>query len=131
MYLKVPIYFSNTVRPGDAFAGSVTTNGAGRFPPILTDRPQGWRHTISAKLHSARLASAEAIAEAPSSASGVLPLTDFGTASFSATTANGQPIGHFAPDQINMVSGTTVKASTSSLSAGTAFSVTWLARCPG
>ncbi len=125
MYPKAPVYFSNTVRPGDAFAGSVTTNGAGSFTLTLTDHTQGWSHTISAKLHSARLASAEAIAEAPSSASGVLPLTDFGTASFSATTANGQPIGNFAPDQINMVSGTTVKASTSSLSGGTSFSVTW------
>jgi hypothetical protein len=45
----------------------------------------------------ARLASAEAIAEAPSGSGGVLPLTNFGTVSFSAVTVNGQPIGAFTP----------------------------------
>jgi hypothetical protein len=38
---------------------------------------------------------------------------------------NGQPIGSFNPDRIDMVSGTTTKATTSALSGGTAFSVKW------
>ena len=41
----------------------------------------------------------EVIAEAPSSLGGVLPLTDFGTAGFSAANADGQAIGTFTrPD---------------------------------
>ena len=44
---------------------------------------------------------------------------------FSSTAVNGQPIGNFNPDKIDMVSGSTVKALTSSLSGGTSFSVAW------
>jgi hypothetical protein len=66
------------------------------------------------------------IAEAPSSSGGVLPLTNFGTANFSAAMANGQAIGSFKPDKITMATSSgTVKASPSSLSGGTAFSVAW------
>jgi hypothetical protein len=77
------------------------------------------------RLKRAQLASAEVIAEAPSSSGGVLPLANFGTASFSAARVNGKTIGSFSPDRINMVSGSTIKASTSALTNGTAFSVTW------
>ncbi|HET8805095.1 MAG TPA: G1 family glutamic endopeptidase, partial [Gaiellales bacterium] len=76
------------------------------------------------KLKHAKLGSAEVIAEAPSSG-GVLPLANFGSVGFSAATVNGQPIGSFNPDRIDMVSGTTTKATTSALSGGTAFSVKW------
>jgi hypothetical protein len=55
----------------------------------------------------------------------VLPLTNFGTVSFSGTTVNGQPIGSYNPDRIDMVSGSTTKAQTSSLNGGTSFGVTW------
>ena len=68
---------------------------------------------------------AEAIAEAPSSSGGVLPLTNFGTVGFTSTLVNGQPIGSFNPDRIDMVSGSTLKAQTSGLSGGTSFSVAW------
>jgi hypothetical protein len=72
----------------------------------------------------AKLGSAEVIAEAPSSG-GVLPLANFGTVGFSAATVNGKPIGSFNPDRIDMVSGTTTKATTSALTNGKAFTVTW------
>jgi hypothetical protein len=55
----------------------------------------------------------------------MLPLTNFGTASFSAVTVNGQAIGAFNPDKIDMVGNGFTKASTSALSGGNAFSVTW------
>ena len=55
----------------------------------------------------------------------MLPLTNFGTASFSAATVNGQPIGAFNPDKIDMVGNGFTKAQTSALSGGNAFSVTW------
>jgi hypothetical protein len=54
-----------------------------------------------------------------------LPLTNFGTVSFSAVTVNGAAIGSFNPDRIDMVSGGVTKAQTSALSGGTSFSVAW------
>jgi hypothetical protein len=119
------VNFSNTVRPGDHFTSSVTESTGGKFTLVLSDTTQGWTRTVNKTLSSAALASAEVIAEAPSSSSGVLPLTNFGTASFTGATANGQPIGNFSPDRINMASGSTTKATTSALSGGSAFTVTW------
>ncbi|MDH6136144.1 hypothetical protein P3T37_005563 [Kitasatospora sp. MAA4] len=125
MYPAYPVNFSNTVRPGDHFTSSVTTNGSGSFTLKLSDTTQGWTKTENKTLRNAALASAEIIAEAPSDSSGALPLTDFHTVSFTGATANGQPIGTFSPDAITMASGSTTKASTSSLSGGGSFSVTW------
>ncbi|MGK4585481.1 G1 family glutamic endopeptidase [Kitasatospora sp. HPMI-4] len=125
MYPAYPVNFSNTVRAGDHFTAGVTTNGSGSFTLTLSDTTQGWSHTVNSTLKSAALASAEVIAEAPSSSTGVLPLTDFGTAAFTSATANGQSIGNFSPDRITMASGSTTKATTSALSGGQNFSVTW------
>ena len=125
MYPKYPKNYSNTVRAGDHFTASVTTDGRGNFSLHLADTTQGWSHTTSAKLRSARLGSAEVIAEAPSSSGGVLPLADFGTVGFSGATANGTSFGSLSGlDRIDMASGSTTKASTSSISGGN-FSVTW------
>jgi hypothetical protein len=125
MYPKFPVNLSLTIRAGDSISGSVTTDGGGRFTLAITNNSTGQSFTTTQRMPRAKLASAEAIAEAPSSSGGVLPLTNFGTASFSATTVNGQPIGNFSPDRIDMVSGSTLKAQTSSLSGGTSFSVSW------
>jgi Peptidase A4 family len=125
MYPKYPVNLSLTIRPGDSISGSVTTDGGGRFTLTIRDNSTGQGFTTQQRSNRARLASAEAIAEAPSSSSGVLPLTNFGTVNFSATTVNGQPIGNFNPDKIDMVSGSTTKAQTSALSGGTSFSVSW------
>jgi Peptidase A4 family len=125
MYPKFPVTLSVAVRPGDSISASVTTDGNGRFTLMLTNKTNGQSSTTSQKLPRARLASAEVIAEAPSSSGGVLPLTNFGTANFSAATVNGLAIGNFNPDKIDMVSGSTVKAQTSALSGGASFSVAW------
>ena len=124
MYPKFPVNLSLTIRPGDTLSASVTTNGTGSFTLTIRDTTSGRSFTTTQKLRRAKLGSAEVIAEAPSSGS-VLPLANFGSVAFSAATVNGQPIGNFHPDRINMVSGTTTKATTSALSNGTAFSVTW------
>jgi hypothetical protein len=126
MYPKYPVNYSNPVAPGDHFSSYVTTDGRGGFTLYLADTTRGWSHTTSARLKSAKLGSAEAIAEAPSSSGGVLPLADFGTAGFSSMTANGATVTSSTPglDQINMASGSTTKATTSSISGGN-FSVTW------
>jgi hypothetical protein len=126
MYPKYPVNFNNTVRPGDRLSASVTTNGSGSFTLTISDSTQGWTKTTTARLKSAKLASAEVIAEAPSSSSGVLPLADFGTVSFSGASANGALLTSTTPhiDPITMSSGSTVKAQPSSISSG-AFSVAW------
>jgi hypothetical protein len=126
MYPKFPVNYRDTVAPGDHFTASVTTNGGGSFTLYLADTSRGWSHTTTARLKSAKLGSAEAIAEAPSSSGGVLPLADFGSVGFSGMTVNGATVTSSTKglDQINMVSGSTTKASTGSISGGS-FSVTW------
>jgi hypothetical protein len=114
------------VQPGDHLTATVTTSGNGSFTLTLSDTTQGWTNSTNARLKSAKLASAEVIAEAPSSSGGVLPLANFGTVSFSGAKANGATLTSSTPgiDPITMQSGTTVKAQPSSISNG-AFSVTW------
>ena len=126
MYPKFPVNLRGTVRPGDHLSASVTTDGSGRFTLTITDSTQGWTNTTNARLKSAKLASAEVIAEAPSSSGGVLPLANFGTVSFSGATANGALLTSSTPhlDPITMQSGSTVKAQPSSISNGS-FSVAW------
>jgi hypothetical protein len=124
MYPKFPVNLSLTIHPGDTVSAKVTTGGNGTFTLTIKDTTSGGSFTTTQRLKRARLGSAEVIAEAPSSG-GVLPLANFGTVGFSAATVNGQPIGSFNPDRIDMVSGTTTKATTSALSGGNAFSVKW------
>jgi hypothetical protein len=124
MYPAYPVNFSNTVRPGDSISASVTASGS-TFTLVVTDHTQGWSRTVRKTSSSAAKSSAEVIAEAPSSGSGVLPLADFHTANFSNSLVNGQAIGNLNPVEIVMASGGTVKAQPSGLSGGTAFSDTW------
>jgi hypothetical protein len=125
MYPKFPVNLSGTVRPGDKLSASVTTNGSGSFTLKITDSTQGWSNTTTARLKSAKLASAEVIAEAPSSSGGVLPLANFGTVNFTGASANGVSLDKLPNlDPITMASGSTVKAQPSGISSG-AFSVTW------
>jgi hypothetical protein len=126
MYPKYPVTYSNPVAPGDHFTSTVSTDGKGNFTLSLSNTTRGWTQTVTAHLKSAKLASAEVIAEAPSSRSGVLPLANFGTVSFSGSTVNGATLTSSTPglDPITMQSGSTVKAQPSSMSSGS-FSVTW------
>jgi hypothetical protein len=126
MYPKFPVNFSNPVQAGDKMSASVTTNGSGTFTLTISDTTRGWTNTTNARLKRASLASAEVIAEAPSSSGGVLPLANFGTVSFSGATANGALLTSSTPgiDPITMQSGSTVKAQPGSIGSG-AFSVTW------
>lgn len=126
MYPAFPVDYSNTVKAGDLFSASVTTNGSGAFTLKLSDATEGWTQTTTATSTTAALASAEVIAEAPSSGAKVLPLADFGTVSFTSALANGKAISGYHPDEITMVtkSGTT-RAQPTSLSGGGNFSDTW------
>lgn len=120
--------FSNTVRPGDSFTASVTSNGGGVFTLKIADTTQGWSHTLTKTLTSAKRSSAEVIVEAPccTGSGGVLPLANFGTVNFTNSDANGSPVGNSNPTEIIMQSGTTQKDSISALSGGTNFNATWL-----
>jgi len=126
MYPKFPVNLRGTVKPGDTLTASVTTDGRGNFTLTISDTTQGWSNTTRAKLKSAKLASAEVIAEAPSSSGGVLPLANFGTVNFTAAKANGNLLtsSTLNIDPITMQSGSTVKAQPSGISSG-AFSDTW------
>jgi Peptidase A4 family len=126
MYPKFPVNLSQPVAPGDTMTASVTTDGRGNFTLTISDASRGWTNVTKAKLKSAKLSSAEVIAEAPSSSGGVLPLANFGTANFTAAKANGSLLTSTTPniDPITMASGSTVKAQPGSISGG-AFSVTW------
>jgi hypothetical protein len=129
MYPKFPTNLSNPVQPGDTLTASVTTDGVGRFTLAISDSKQGWTFTTTQRLKSAALASAEVIAEAPSSRSGVLPLTNFGNINFGVSTVNGNVSLHDAPnlDPITMVAsgGSPTKAAPGPISANGSFSVAW------
>ena len=127
MFPAFPVNFGNAVRPGDHFTGSVTFTGSGHYTLVLKDTTQGWSHTIHKTLGSAKNASAEVIAEAPSSSSGILPLTNFGTAQFSNALVDGAAMSQANGVKITMVNGSgRAKDSVSALSGGTNFSVKWL-----
>jgi hypothetical protein len=127
MFPAFPVNFSSPVHPGDHFTGSVTFTGSGHYTLVLKDTTQGWSHTVRKTRTGARRASAEVIAEAPSSSGGILPLTNFGTAHFSNAKVNGAAMGSANPTKIIMVNGSgRAKDSVSALAGGTAFSAKWL-----
>ena len=127
MYPAYPVNFSNTVKPGDQMSASVTFSGTASYTLVLRDATRGWTQTVLATQSGLARSSAEAITEAPSSNSGVLPLADFGTVSYSVSAANGTSLGSQNPIEIVMVdkSGRD-KDSTSPISGAGAFSDTWL-----
>ena len=120
--------FSNHVAPGDHFTASVTYGGGSSYTLKIADTTQGWSHTETKTLGSAKRSSAEVIVEAPccTASGGILPLADFGKASFTSSMVNGSPIGDTSPTKINMGSGGVQKDSVSALSGGTSFTATWL-----
>ncbi|WP_033355232.1 G1 family glutamic endopeptidase [Kitasatospora aureofaciens] len=125
MYPSYPVNLRNSVQPGDHFTASVTTDGAGSFTLTLTNATAGWTRSVNKTLQDATLASAEVIAEAPSSLFSVLPLADFGTVDFTGADVNGQNLGASNASSIDMVEGGVTRTTTSELGNGTDFSVTW------
>ena len=125
MYLKYPVNLSLAIRPGDWITGTVTVTRNGRYTLHIHNNTTGGDFSTTQRGRGSNY-SAEAIAKAPSSRSGVLPLTNFGAVSFTGTTVNGRSIGTYNPDQIDMYSGSALKAPSSGLnSTGTNFSVAW------
>jgi hypothetical protein len=99
--------YSNTVKAGDHFTATVTWLGGDKFSLYIDDSTEGWSHTTDASLGSTPArTSAEVIVEAPccTDSGGILPLTDFGSVTFTGATANGEPIGTpgLDPVEVNM-----------------------------
>jgi hypothetical protein len=127
MHPADPVYFSNPVEPGDSMSAAVTFSGTETYTLVLKDSTQDWTQTITENESGMSRSSAEVITEAPSSESGVLPLADFGTVSYSVSDANGASLGGQNPTEIIMVDNSgRDKDSTSSISSGGAFSNTWI-----
>ncbi len=127
MYPANPVYFTNTVKPGDAISASVTFSGTETYTLVLHDATQGWTQTITKNETGLDRSSAEVITEAPSSSSGVLPLADFGTVNYGVSSANGTSLGSQSPTEIIMVDNSGAdKDSTSSINGSGGFSNTWL-----
>jgi hypothetical protein len=126
MYPAYPVHLPLPVSPGDSITGTVYFK-SGRFVLALRNNTTGQGFRVAKPLKEAERHSAEAIAEAPSGLLGVLPLANFGTTTFTNVKVDGAPIGSFPMlDRIDMVDDTTTKTSTSELSGGTDFAVTWL-----
>jgi hypothetical protein len=133
LFPKGSVAIAEPVAPGDQFSASVTLVGKAlfglfsEFSLVLSDSTKGWSRTVNAWIRTPKLGSAEAIAEAPSSLLGVLPLSDFGTVGFSSFSANGSTVTAATPglEPLTMVTKSgAVKAEPSALSAGS-FSASW------
>jgi hypothetical protein len=124
MYPADPVYFTNPVAPGDSLSASVSVSGTS-YTLTLTDSTQGWTQTEN-ESGSYSDSSAEVITEAPSTSSGPLPLADFGTINYSASSANGTSFGSQNPTSITMVASSGDQLdSTSAVDGSGDFSNTW------
>ena len=134
---------SYPVSSGDAISASVTCVGS-TFTITIADAtsPHIWSYSTTGTVTNAKEESAEWIAEAPSSSSGILPLANFGTVTFSGCTATiganaNEPISFYQPSTIttsvvyemtmyNYPRANEVMALPTSLTtSGTGFSVAW------
>jgi hypothetical protein len=77
---------SMTIHPGDSISASVTYS-SGAFTLQITDSTTGQSFSTTQASATAQRSSAEWVVEAPSSISGVLPLANFGTATFTGAQA--------------------------------------------
>src|SRR6185312_8402845 len=102
MYPAAPVYFTNPVSPGDSITASVTFSGTQTYTLVLKDTTKGWTQTITQNQSGLDRSSAEVITEAPSSGS-VLPLANFGTINYTASSDNGSSMGTQSPTEIVMV----------------------------
>ncbi|HVB44594.1 MAG TPA: G1 family glutamic endopeptidase [Streptosporangiaceae bacterium] len=133
MYPKNSIQVvGSTLQAGDSITASVTRSGTTYTLKVTDSSRSGDSFSTSQSCSNCANSSAEWIAEAPSSSSGVLPLADFHTWSESSASVTGSSgtgvISSFADDEITMVdSSGLVKAQPGSLnSSGNGFSVSWV-----
>ena len=105
MYPLYPVTIDMAIHPGDVMTGTVTWAQPASFTLTLADHTTGDTFSTGQLMSiPPELASAEAIAEAPSSETGVLPVSDFAIVHFSDCTFDGQPISAYDWNRINMLS---------------------------
>jgi hypothetical protein len=128
IYPSPEVAFSNPVQAGDQLSASVSYEGSDKFLLTITDSTQHWKRSATRRLAGAARSSAEVIAEAPccTDSGGILPLTNFGTASFSATTVNNANLCTLTPVEITMPD-----TSVSSLSSCQNFTVSYTGSSAG
>ena len=126
MFPAAPVFYNETVTPGDAMSASVVANGGGSFTLTLTDSTQGWIKVTNETSDTAQLGSAEIIAEAPSDGNGdVLPLSNFGAVTFTAALIDTTAIGTLNTAAVTMESaGDVAEATPSAVADGDEFTVT-------
>jgi hypothetical protein len=108
-YPANPVYITGTVpvKPEDVVYGEVSYSTSTRsFTVTLTDESTGATFSTTLRDSSAKRSSAEWIAEAPSSAGGILPLANFGSAYYG-----------FDNTRVPLTSYATVKGATGSIGA--------------
>jgi Peptidase A4 family len=129
MYPADPVYYTNTVKPGDAMSASVTFSGTETYTLVLKDTTRGWTQTQTINESGFARSSAEVITEAPccTARGGILPLADFGTVTYGSSSANGTSLGSQSPTSIVMIDNSgRDKDSTSSINSSGGFSNTWI-----
>jgi len=133
------------INPGDTIFAEVSFS-SGKFNLTIADLSNGGHFSKMASAKAAQRSSAEWIAEAPSSKTGIVPLANFGTVRFgqdytgvpnscyatlSGTTG---PLGSFGSriQEITMVSPSfAIKATTTAFSPDvTSFAVNWISAGP-
>jgi len=124
---KPKYYYFAPVKPGDKLFASVIADGNGHFTLIVADRSEGWTRRTPATLRTAKLATAEVIAEAPGDyvTHRPVPLADFGTVRFTHVSVNGKSFSDLTGRHpIYMVRSGTLRAAPRPTVEG-ALTVTW------
>jgi Peptidase A4 family len=139
MFPLPPVYSSMTIRPGNTIVASVYYHArTHQYTLRLSDTTRSEHFTKTATCPSGvtcQRDSAEAISEAPSDGSGVLPLSDFRAESYSSIAVvdrSGQRGGFRAPwwEAVNITttnSGGTVLDQPTAIYHGIAFGTYWMA----
>jgi hypothetical protein len=109
MYPLYPVAIDMAIHAGDVLTGTVTWTPPAKFTMTLVDHTTGAPYTTPPTLVMStvpQLASAEAIAEAPTddSSGDVIPATNFGIVRFTGCSFNDQPVGTYDWNQIDMTS---------------------------
>ena len=117
----------SSVRPGDSISASVVRSGSSYTLKVTDSTHSANSFTTTQSCSSCANSSAEWIAEAPSSSTGVLPLADFHSWTLSGATVNSGVISSYTDDEITMIdSARRVKAQPGPLNgSGNGFGVTW------
>jgi hypothetical protein len=120
MYPAAPVYYANSVQPGDHMKASVVFSGTGKYTMRLTDSTEGWSKTTTAYKAGLQRSSAEAVTEAPEG-----PPPDFNTVTYNSSSANGSPLGTQSPVSMTLANHRGQQDSTGSISGLGSFSNTW------